>query len=248
MSAVATLKAYVERHFVEQPELAARAGVDISTLRSLIAAGVVPQPSYRIWPNGAFASPIGGAHGGEPSGVATDWYSPAAAWWIRRALGMTETPTEIARLFADRFVADFITQLAALPDGHLAYPDVYVGGSLSPEAAASLARAEWDDWINGGYGVCLRHWSASDAIAKMLQRGRIIALTDGGTRDALTPPDRLALLEALERLEAVILPFAPHQRPTGTPGLWIDRILARYGLGRPAGDASATAAALRLCA
>jgi hypothetical protein len=239
MSAVATLHAYVERHFIELPALAERAGTDVATVRQLIVGGVAPQPSYRIWPNGAFSSPIGGAHGGEPAGLANDWHSPAAAWWIRRALGMAETPNEIAALFAEGFVADFVSQLSALPDGHLAYPDVYVDGVLSTEAATTLARAEWADWINGGYGVCLRDWSAADAIAKMLQRGRIIALTAGGTRESLSPVDRIALLDAMERLEAVMLPFAPHQRATGTPGLWIDRILLRYGLGRPTAEASA---------
>ena len=248
MSAVAPLQAYVERHFVQLPELAARAGTDGVTAGELVAAGVAPQPSYRIWPSGAFSSPVGGAHGGEPAGPSADWYSPAAAWWIRRALGMAEAPATIARLFADSFVADFVAQLAGLPDGHLAYPQIYVDGALSPTAAEALARTEWADWIDGGYGVCLRHWSAADAIAKMLQRGRIIALTDGGTRETLEPRDRLALLEAMERLDAVLLPFAPHQRPTGTPGLWIDRILVRYGLGRPIGSATAEAATLRLCA
>lgn len=248
MSAVATLQAYVGRHFVELADLAAGAGTDTTTVASFVAAGVAPQPSYRIWPNGAFASPIGGTHGGEPQGTSTDWYSPAAIWWIRRALGMTEAPAEIAQRFAETFVADFVTRLGALPDGHLAYPDVYVAGVLSPDAAAALAAAEWADWINGGYGVCLRHWSAADAITKMLQRGRIIALTDGATRETLTSSDRIALLEAMERLEAVMLPFAPHQRPAGTPGLWIDRILKRYGLGRPTSDVAPEVSSLRLCA
>jgi hypothetical protein len=248
MSAAATLQAYVERHFIELPDLAERAGTDAAMVRQLIAAGVAPQPSYRIWPNGAFSSPIGGAHGGEPAGLATDWYSPAATWWLRRALGMTETPPEIAALFAEGFVVDFVSQLSSLPDGHLAYPDVYRDGELSTAAATTLAQAEWADWINGGYGVCLRHWSAADAIAKMLQRGRVIALTNGATRESLSPVDRIALLDAMERLEAVMLPFAPHQRATGTPGLWIDRILLRYGLGRPTAQGSAETSALRLCA
>lgn len=248
MSAVAILQTYVERHFVGLQDLADRAGTDIAAVADLVTAGALPQPSYRIWPNGAFSSPVGGAHGGAPQGIPTDWYSPAAIWWLRRALGLGLAPSEIAQRFAAEFGADFVARLRALPDGHLAYPDVYVDGVLSADVADGLAAAEWADWIDGGYGVCLRHWSAADAIAKMLQRGRIIALTDGASRDALTPSDRLALLEALERLDAVMLPFAPHQRPTGTPGLWIDRILVRYGLGRPIGDTTAAATTLRLCA
>lgn len=249
MPSVELLQAYVERHFIRLPELAARGGVELGRVQALIAAGALPGPSYRIWRNGAFWSAVGGAHNGDPEGRPVEWYSPAAAWWIRRASGLDLLPEAIAGQFAKHFATAFVTELADLADARLAYPDACPGGTFSPEAAARVATAEWADWINGGYGVCLRHWSAADVIAKMLHRGRIIALTAGGTRETLAAAERAALLDAVERLEAVMLPFAPHQRPTGTPGLWIDRMLLRYGLGEPAEPGAAEATTdLRLCA
>jgi len=46
----------------------------------------------------------------------------------------------------------------------------------------------------------------------------VLALTDEGRAEHLAAPDMDRLLTALEELEAVMLPFAPHQRPHGTPG------------------------------
>ncbi len=249
MSQVDRLKSYVERHFIGLPELAARGGTGVGFVSALINAGAIPGPSYRIWPGGAFWSAVGDAVGSEAGGSPTEWYSTATVWWIRRAVAMAGDPAEIAASFRKRFIGEFGEKLALLPDGNLAYPDAYAGSTPTPAGALSTAEAEWADWISGGYGVCLRHWSAADAIEKMLQRGRVIALTEGGTREDLSDDVKAELIDAMERLEAVMLPFAPHQRATGTPGLWIDRILLRYGLGQPAGGPDAADGAnLRLCA
>jgi hypothetical protein len=40
--------------------------------------------------------------------------------------------------------------------------------------------------------------------------------------------ERLALCVAVDDLDAVLLPFAPHERANGRPGVWIDAVRARY--------------------
>src|SRR5690606_3889869 len=126
----------------------------------------------------------------------------------------------------------FVARLADEPQGPLGYPQAYRDGRFDPQAAAAIARAEWRDWIDGGYGVCLRHADARHAIIKTCRRAAVLVITDTGRRTELAADQRDALLSALEDLESVMLPFAPHQRPHGTPGLWLDAMLARYGMGR----------------
>ncbi|GLQ11761.1 hypothetical protein GCM10007913_36930 [Devosia yakushimensis] len=229
MSDVDLLRNYVLRHFVPLSELAALANISPARVRSLIEARAIPGAIYGIWPNGAYFSPIGGHHG-TPIGEPAHWYSPAAAWWLRRAHDLDAHAA--ADLFEHRFVADFVSRLAAEPDGALGYPGAWVDGSFSPAGAAATARGEWRDWIDGGYGVCLRHWDAYHAITKTCRRASIVRLTDEGRRQDLTSGEIDTLLDAMEQLDAVMLPFAPHQRPHGTPGLWIDAILVNYHLGR----------------
>tara|TARA_R110002020_G_scaffold25225_6_gene82120 strand:- start:4114 stop:4329 length:216 start_codon:yes stop_codon:yes gene_type:complete len=69
----------------------------------------------------------------------------------------------------------------------------------------------------------------------------------------LAHAERIELLDALETLDAVMLPFAPHQRPFGTPGKWIDTVMSTYGFGsvplvQHASVEMPTAASAQLCA
>lgn len=248
MTDTAALQAYVERYFVSLDELAALGGTDTSALTDLIAARAIPGPIYSLWPNGAFWSMIGGSHGDTPRGEPTHWYAPAAAWWIRRARNLS--PTAAATAFEARFVADFVARLAAEPQGSLGYPAVYASGQFVSDAAAIAGRSEWRDWINGGYGVCLRHADAHHAIVKTCRRASVLSMTDAGRATALAADAIDHLLTVLEELDAVMLPFAPHQRPHGTPGLWLDATLERYGLGRTSEAAQSTTPPIpqRLCA
>lgn len=236
MSDVELLRDYATRHFVPLVELAALAGSDPSYVRGLVETRAIPGAIYSIWPNGAYFSPIGGARGGTPRGEPEHWYSPAAAWWIRRARSLDVG--QAAQQLEGRFVADFVDRLAVEPDGALGYPQAWQDGAFDPAGATAAARSEWRDWIDGGYGVCLRHWDAQHAITKTCRRATVLRLTDEGRRERLTPEQMAALIDAMEQLDAVMLPFAPHQRPQGTPGLWIDAMLARYDLGRSREQAS----------
>ena len=247
MTPAQSLQTYLHQHFLPLPEFARRVGMSPAGVQALIDAGAIPGPVYTTWPNGAFWSPVGGQHSGPPLGDLTHWYAPSALWWARRATVLRLAPTVAADQFRAGFVAAFCATLAAHPLGILGYPEVFANGVLDPDLTARKAAAEYQDWIDGGYAVCMRRWDAADVITKMVQRGRIIALTRSGTLETLTPDAKLDLLDAMESLEAVMLPFAPHQRPAGTPGLWIDAILARYDLGGPLAEPT-TAIPDRLCA
>lgn len=247
MSDTVALQAYLDRYFVQLDELATLGGVSHAEVMALIEARAIPQPIYTVWPNGAFSSPIGGQHG-DAQGEPANWYSLAAAWWIRRSHGLS--PTDAAAQFEARFVADFVTRLPLEQQAPLGYAQVFSTGQFDALAAEAAGRAEWGDWIDGGYGVCLRYGDAQHAITKTCRRAAVLAMTDEGRRLQMTPTERDALLNVMEELEAVMLPFAPHQRPHGTPGLWLDAILARYGLGttREANQPAEIAVAPRLCA
>jgi hypothetical protein len=103
-------------------------------------------------------------------------------------------------------------------------------GELNEPAIDEEVRTLSADWMNGGWAVCLRKWDGHHVVTKDLERARITAITEDGARETLAPIDRAALRDAITRLDAVILPFAPHERPHGTPGLFIDRMRERYSV------------------
>lgn len=236
MLAAAALSRYVMVHFVDEDGFLRAASISRSLFRDLIGVGALPGPIYRIWPSGTVWSPVGGWVDGrdELGAPQSEWFSPAAIWWARRAAVFLESGTPLPLItdgLRESFLADFRAVLETLPLAQVAYPDAFSDGRLDLQAAMDAGLSEWADWINGGYGVCLRRFDARSLAVKAGEAARVRALTRSGTRETLSPSEKLELLNAMESLDAVMLPFAPHQRPKGTPGFWVDAPLARYGMG-----------------
>lgn len=217
---------YVERWFWTLDELAEAAGAPIEQVQTLIAAGCAPGPIYVLGDDGWWSA-LGARSEPAPSGQA--WYAPGAAWGLRRALLAVRagvTPGEAAAANAARFAEDFVAAIGRIEGAERAFPDCFAGGLVDPEAAKTAAAEQWDAWLLGGYGVCLGVFTAETCIAKEtlgLTMKRALAAGDG---------DAAMLLDQAEALAGLILPFAPWQRPVGTPGLTIDRLLAEQALGR----------------
>lgn len=217
-----TTQAYVERWFLPFADLVARTGGNDATIAALIDAGAAPGPVYvrdgdRWW----------NALEGSAAPDGERWYAPAAAYWLRRALlAMRDgaSAAEAARMNHDHFVSGFVTALENEPLALVPFGDAMVDGSINPVAARQRASAEWADWINGGYAVCLRSFTGQTCVEKEALGHYLRRADPDGAND-------LVLLDLVERLSALMLPFAPFQRPGGTPGFAVDRLLAVLQLG-----------------
>lgn len=236
MSAEQELTRYVERYFVDRDQFLRSAGIENGLLQGLVNAHALPGPIYRLWCNGSFWSPIGGQAGiaerGEPQ---SEWFSPAAIWWARRAKVLASSqdvsPNQIASVLRGLFCEDFAKVVRNRDQSRYGYPDLFKNGEFEESRFEAVAIAEWNDWIDGGYGVCLKRMDALHLVCKTNETARVRHITEDGHKDQLSPQETLDLLDALDRLDAVMLPFAPHQRPFGTPGKWVDAIMAKYHLG-----------------
>lgn len=221
---------YVDRWFWTLDALADAVGVVPERVRQLIAAGCAPGPIYALGRAGWWSAL--GADGAAPDGE--HWYSPGAAWGLRRAELMTRgggDPTVAAAALRDRFAAAFVEALGHQRYARMAFATCFSGEAVDRDAAIAVAHDEWSAWLQGGYGVCLRVFTAETCVAK--------EALGAWLKRALAEPghDRDALLADAEALSGLILPFAPWQRAAGTPGRTIDRLLAEQRLGndRPYG-------------
>ena len=215
---------YVERWFWTLDDLAEAVGVTPARVEQLIAAHCAPGPVYAFGDDGWWSAL--GAEGAPPAGE--HWYSPGAAWGLRQAELAARggiSPTEAAILLRDRFAEAFVLALDRQRHARGAFAACFSGDAVDPEAARAAAYDEWASWIQGGYGVCLRIFTAETCVAK----------ESLGTwlKAAIAQPghDAVALLTDAEALAALLLPFAPWQRATGTPGRTIDRLLSEQRLG-----------------
>lgn len=192
-------------------------------LRTLVAAGVVPGPVYRLDEVGNIWSALGAYLEGEAAPrikFHLAWYTPAAAYWVRAAkLDREIAVADISKQYKKDFAEDY------------AYAIVNLNADLKPYGEQiENAEQSWDAWIRGAYAVCMRSFSADAVVEKLVRRMRAREFLGLGVQN-LTSMERKVFLRDLSRLSTLLTPFSPFERPTGTPGTLIDKGLEALGLG-----------------
>jgi hypothetical protein len=222
--------AYVDRWFWRFDALVDALGAPANIVSMLIEAGCAPGPIYARAAGEQWWSALAASRGfapARPSSDARRWYSPSSAWDLRRAiLNMRAGLTLVEAALANRthFVAGFVRALPHIDGAQDAYPSCWTEKGFDGEAAALVAEREWDAWLDGAYGVCLRVFNADTCIRKESLVIRI--------KQRLPAAHPIDLLDDARALAQMILPFAPWERPHCTPGATIDPLLERASLGR----------------
>lgn len=224
---------YVEKWFIPYDALVRRSGATADQIQSLIAAGAAPGIVYSQGADGKWWSALGAVTGKNPPSPTEDgqhWFSPGALYWLRRALLIVRSGKSAAEAAAgnrDAFVAQFIAALKETPEASGNFTEIFADGELNEDKAREAAIAEWADWINGSYCVCLRSFSGESCVRKeSLARYLKMQYVDG---QASAP--ELHILDKMEQLQLLLMPFAPFERPTSTCGLAVDRLLTILELG-----------------
>jgi hypothetical protein len=223
--------AYVRRWCVPEADLTQAAGLGPAELATLRARGVAPEPTYCVgqtW----IASAIG--HCGAPDGEPLErYFGPSVAPWLRRAALLDRRGvSDLRGALVDGLARDMAEVLDGLARDARAYgwAQLFTDGTPNHDAVRAEIESYWPGWMRGGWAVCLRRFDGRHLVAKEVERRRIAALTRDWTAATLTPDESLSVLDAMHRLDAVILPFSPFERPAGTPGQFLDRTVAQYGL------------------
>lgn len=231
-----TARAYVERHFWTPEALSQAVGVPWERIEILIRMGVAPGVVYARDSQGGWWSALGGWVDGDgsalPSPLAEVWLSPWTAWAFRRAvLAAADGASDeaCARLESDRFSRQFASTLIQIPSAPARFPDCFDDdGCVDPGNAGRGANEEWANWLDGGYAVCLRAFTGASCVEKE----SLGALLKRHIADPVDHPmTRAECLDACVTLSDLMLPFAPWERPIGTPGRTIDVLLERFGVG-----------------
>lgn len=224
---------YVRRWFIPLDALVRRSGGTPGQIDALLEAGAAPGIVYSRSAKGLWWSALGAFAGKIAAVPDTDgahWYAPSALYWLRRALVMLRSgmaPDAAAQANAAEFCDQFVAALASEPLARHNYPMAFPEHRLDEAAARDAAQAEWRAWIAGAYAVCLRSFTGQSCVAKESLARHIRTQMNG---EASRDPD-LELLDSVERLSVWLMPFAPFERPVGTPGIAIDKVFALLALG-----------------
>jgi hypothetical protein len=228
---------YVTDWFWPFERLAQAAGIsagDLNDLNDLIDAGCGPGPIYAFSSRYGWWSALAGhvdGHDGPPPPEAERWFAPAAVWGFRRAVLARRRGASLeaaARRNAALFTEEFIGALECLPEARFGFAECFDRSGIVETVARARAAEEWSAWIGGGYAVCLRIFTGETCVRKESLGAWLKAHIANPEAHPMTADEALSMCEKLAQL---MLPFAPWQRPHGTPGVTIDRLMADLGLG-----------------
>lgn len=226
---------YVRQHFVDRATFVRRTGLAEQEVDALLNAKAAPGVVYSLSPDGSWWSALAGYVGSSsPSAAAggQDWYAPAALWWVRRATltrRAGQTHEDVSDANADTFIHQFLKALSMEPQASLNYPQCFDGEMPDVEAARRTGRDEWKAWVSGAYAVCLSHFSGETCVRKEVIACWIRKHFEGVDPDLVLDP--IELFTLAEQLASILMPFAPFERDSGTPGRAVDRTLSTLGLG-----------------
>lgn len=133
-------------------------------------------------------------------------------WLVSVELLLTEHgPNGLGEVLEAHFKRAFKAALLAAPDNRIGYPECfYAEGSVNGDTLDKTATTAWRYFMDGTYGVCLRHQTPLNVVRK-----HIAAVTLEKVQDDIynaQPIDRLKALRAVEEYGELSTKFAPHDR------------------------------------
>jgi Family of unknown function (DUF6058) len=203
---------YLNTHFLRREQLLARCGIDDARLGELQERGMMPRPSYRLRV-GLSCDSFFGPHDEQH---AIDWYPQGAVAWAG-LLAALDGPRQAFDLFAGRYRR----RLARLAD------DGLPAGVDALNGDAHIA-SEWRHFLDGTYGLCTRAGLPEEIAAKEAAIVLIRALTDLGAQQGLSEEQRRRLAAAVDLLDRVSAPFAPHEVARSSRRRYVDEVRAAW--------------------
>lgn len=229
----AASKAWIESECVSASALSAAVGIDDSTLKILIEAGLLPAATYQIGGAGV-VSPV--ARMGTVDTVSHSYYGPAVVTWLRRCAAHLAAHGRAAfeRSLRDWLSTDFAAKIAAEAAlaQHHAWSELFDREGCPVREKVSAAADElWASWFDGGWAVCLRRFDAHHVVVKDIEVARVAGIAARPREDW----NVIELAEAMLRYDAVARPFAPFERTMSSRCKTIDAIGATGAVPWPTG-------------
>lgn len=203
---------YLQTHFFTREQLLTRCAISADQLHIWQGRRMMPQPSYRLHLNIRCDSFFGKHH----EELAAEYYAKAYANWIEvlRPLGSEE---QAFAVFARRY-RDRLDQLANSGMTHQA--DFTTEQHLA---------AEWRHFLDGSYGLCTVSGLPEDIAVKELAIA-IIREADDDTGQVARHAGSERLRQAIDLLDTVSSPFAPHEVARSSRHRYVDAMRARHKL------------------
>lgn len=215
---------YIQTHFFTLDQVAHRSGVSLDRLEELQKAGCLPGPAYRL----EGQCRINSIFGDHTEMVAQDYYPSSHVEKAKALVALDGSLEKIAGLEETAFRAEYKRMLVELDACSFGLASLFdTEGNVAGEMAEELLTKEWQHYLDGTYGLCTKRATAKEIAIKEIMIARIKFLTDEGRREA-SSVNLQALAEAVDALDEVSAPFAPHEVGRSSRQTYINEVREKY--------------------
>jgi len=215
---------YIVENFLTFDQLAAASGVSVDQLQEMIAANCLPGPAYEV--TGTYK--VQSVFGLHEEVVSRAYYPTSHVTKAQAVASSAATYPEQSETLKRAFYTDYKKILLAKNAAAFGLAHLFdaAGQIVGPKADLLLAQ-EWQHYLDGTYGLCTRCATATEIATKESMIAKITCLTDKLEQDrAAGLLDDLA--QAVDELDAVSAPFAPHEVARSSRGRHIDAVRRKY--------------------
>lgn len=233
---------YLSLHYRTTAQLATGCGVTIATLESLVDAGLVPAPSYRVDANGVVESVVFGHFAGADAAPGA-YFHPGTTRWVRRA--MRQAALVGAGNARDALRGDFERRFAGAlrrVDRTLVRLDAFArDGRADSDAIEFRCDVAWGHLMDGTFGLCVRDCASVHAIARkeVLQEH----LTRLAVQDSIDARHVDRLVGLIDLYADAAMPFAPPEYASSSRKRLVEDFGVRLRALRPVEPEASPAAA-----
>ncbi len=212
---------YVQQHYCTLDYLLKTCGVTETEFFAYIDAGCLPQHSYQWQQKTTFSSFL----------AVQDWPSQTVLYYHPRhilllhdlvALHRYMSLEDMAKTLCADFKMHYLAKLKELD----AFSDVLQG--YDDAKLEAFLDKEWQNYLQGLYGLCTKDPTAENIAIKEITMARIRLLTAEGTKAVLTDEEQLRLKALLPIFDQVLAPFAPYELSHSSRQKWLNAIVAKY--------------------
>lgn len=227
-----SLDSYLKHHYQTADQLAAACSISVDELAALVREQLVPEPSYTVLRSDTLVSQAFGelsVQGATPG----QYFHPGNAAWVALALeakarlGSAAAQLELKERFRNNFAValqEIDKTLFRLQDSFSDTGDVLVDG------LAARTESAWGYFLKGVFSLCVADPSSEKSIAyKEVLQEALTELTDGGSRDDLSPDGRQFVLKLIDQYAEAAMPFSPPEYPNSSRKRLVEDLRAKLG-------------------
>lgn len=227
---MSALQLYLNTHFLNKAQFAAACAISEAELNDLLAAHILPGPSYVVSEKAAINSAVFGESDATDT-VAGEYFRACHTVWCDRARQLVAEHGWAAapELMKQEFLRDYIAALTELNTSTWHLQDcVAADGTVNIAGLTENAELHWKHFLLGTFGICTANpVSATEIARKGVLQEKLSHLTANGNRTEFSAAEARDILLVVDAFAEVVMWFSPAEYARSSRKRLVDDIRPR---------------------